>query len=205
MVNISCCESIVKDIAAGHMVILFDDQREEEGDFVIAADKITPEAIKLMLKYGSGIISLAITESKAEQLGLATLCPKNSSRESSPLFTPPIDARYDIGSGVSAVDRARTIAIAVHSSSGEGDIRVPGHIFPLIAARGGIKERQGHTESSIEIVARAGLNPAAVICEVLNENKEVADLEYIMEFSRIHGIKVGLIRDVLHSVKEVVL
>lgn len=191
----SCADSVVEDIRQGKIVILFDSERENEGDFVMAATKVNAQAIKFMLRYGSGIVSLALTADKAKDLGLPMLRAQNNL--TSPSFAPSIDASFGIGSGVSAHDRAASIAAAVANNSTRESIKVPGHIFPLIAAAGGVLERPGHTESSVELVLRAGLTPAAVICEVMNSEFEVATLSEIMAISQKYGIKVGLIKDVV--------
>ena len=189
---------IIADIKAGKMVILVDDEdRENEGDLIIAGRCVTAEAVNFMAKHGRGLICLALTESRCQQLSLPLMVRDNRA----PLgtaFTVSIEAATGVTTGISAQDRARTIQVAVAPSARPEDIVQPGHIFPLMAQAGGVLVRAGHTEAGCDLAQLAGLEPAAVICEILKDDGTMARLPDLMEFSKLHGLKIGSIADLIH-------
>jgi 3,4-dihydroxy 2-butanone 4-phosphate synthase / GTP cyclohydrolase II len=190
-------EAIIDEARNGRMFILIDDEnRENEGDLVIPAQMATPDAINFMARHGRGLICLALTKDRAEQLGLEPMTRTNRSRNET-AFTVSIEARDGITTGISAADRARTIAVAIDASHGPDEIVSPGHVFPLIARPGGALVRAGHTEAAVDVARLAGLNPSGVICEVMREDGTMARLEDLMEFARTHGLKIGTIRDLI--------
>jgi 3,4-dihydroxy 2-butanone 4-phosphate synthase/GTP cyclohydrolase II len=190
-------EAIIDEARNGRMFILIDDEnRENEGDLVIPAQMATPDAINFMARHGRGLICLALTKDRAEQLGLEPMTRTNRSRNET-AFTVSIEARDGITTGISAGDRARTIAVAIDASHGPDEIVSPGHVFPLIARPGGVLIRAGHTEAAVDVARLAGLNPSGVICEVMREDGTMARLEDLMEFARTHGLKIGTIRDLI--------
>jgi 3,4-dihydroxy 2-butanone 4-phosphate synthase/GTP cyclohydrolase II len=194
---ISPVEELAAELAAGRMIILMDDEdRENEGDLVAAAEKTTPEHINFMLRHARGLICLPMTEERLGQLGLRMMVAENTA----PLgtaFTVSIDARRCVGTGISAADRAQTIREAVNDDADAGDFVVPGHIFPLRAREGGVLVRTGQTEGSVDLCRIAGLKPAGVICEVLNDDGTMARMPDLARFSRRHGIKVGTVADII--------
>ena len=189
---------IVADIKAGKMVILVDDEdRENEGDLIIAGQFVTPEAVNFMAKYGRGLVCLALTEARCRQLNLPLMVRDNRA----PLgtaFTVSIEAAEGVTTGISAHDRSRTIQAAVALDAKPEDIVQPGHIFPLMAQAGGVLVRAGHTEAGCDLAHLAGLIPAAVICEVLKDDGSMARLPDLLEFGKIHGLKTGTIADLIH-------
>jgi 3,4-dihydroxy 2-butanone 4-phosphate synthase/GTP cyclohydrolase II len=189
---------IIADFKAGKMVILVDEEdRENEGDLVLAADFVTPEAINFMAKHGRGLICLTLTEDRCRQLGLDLMVGKNRA----PLgtaFTVSIEAAQGVTTGISAADRATTIQAAVKRDAGPNDIVMPGHIFPLMAQEGGVLKRAGHTEAGCDLGLLAGLTPAAVICEILKDDGTMARLPDLVEFAKEHGLKIGAIADLIH-------
>jgi 3,4-dihydroxy 2-butanone 4-phosphate synthase/GTP cyclohydrolase II len=189
---------IIADIKAGRMVILVDDEdRENEGDLIIAAESVTAEAVNFMAKHGRGLICLALTQARCQQLNLPLMVRDNRA----PLgtaFTVSIEAATGVTTGISAQDRARTIQVAVAPGAKPDDIVQPGHIFPLMAQSGGVLVRAGHTEASCDLAQLAGLQPAAVICEILKDDGTMARLPDLVEFSRHHGMKIGSIADLIH-------
>jgi 3,4-dihydroxy 2-butanone 4-phosphate synthase/GTP cyclohydrolase II len=191
-------ERAIRDIAAGRMVILVDDEdRENEGDLVMAADKVTPEAINFMARFGRGLICLTLTEEWADHLQL----PLQSSRAGGPplgtAFTVSIEAKHGVTSGISAADRAHTILTAVAKQARPDDLVTPGHIFPLRAKRGGTLVRTGHTEGSVDLLRLAGLTPAAVICEIMNDDGTMARMPDLLRFAEVHGLLVLSIADII--------
>lgn len=183
-------EEAVKDIREGKFIILIDDEdRENEGDLVIAAEKVTPSAINFMAKYGRGLICLSITEERARQLNLPLMVSDNSDPFQT-AFTVSIDAREGITTGISAFDRARTIQVAIDDDARPEDLVRPGHVFPLIAKKGGVLVRAGHTEASVDLARLAGLKPAGVICEILNEDGTMARVPQLMKFAERHGLSI---------------
>lgn len=190
-------EAIINEARNGRMFILVDDEdRENEGDLVIPAQMATPEAINFMARHGRGLICLALTKDRADQLGLEPMTRTNRSRLET-AFTVSIEAREGISTGISAADRARTIAVAIDSSNGPDAIVSPGHVFPLIARQGGVLARAGHTEAAVDVSRLAGLNASGVICEIMSEDGSMARLDGLMDFARIHGLKIGTIRDLI--------
>src|SRR5574343_388990 len=194
---ISSIEEIIEDARNGRMFILVDhEDRENEGDLVIPAQMCTPNAINFMATHGRGLICLALTAERVDQLGLQLMDRKNSSRHSS-AFTLSIEAVEGIDTGISAADRALTVSVAIDPSKGASDIATPGHIFPLRARDGGVLVRAGHTEAAVDVSRLAGLNPSGVICEVMNDDGTMARLPNLIKFSQKHGLKIGTISDLI--------
>ena len=190
-------EAIINEARNGRMFILVDDDdRENEGDLIIPAQMATPDAINFMARHGRGLICLAMTKERADQLGLEPMTRTNQSRNET-AFTVSIEAREGISTGISAADRARTIAVAIDSSNPPEALVSPGHVFPLVARRGGVLVRAGHTEAAVDVARLAGLNSSGVICEIMREDGTMARLDDLMEFARTHGLKVGTIRDLI--------
>jgi 3,4-dihydroxy 2-butanone 4-phosphate synthase/GTP cyclohydrolase II len=190
-------EEAIADIKKGKMIILSDDEdRENEGDLVIAAEKVTPDVINFMAKYGRGLICLTLTEERTEQLQLAPMTPENTSSFGT-AFTISIDARKDVSTGISAKDRAVTILTAIHPDTRPGDLVRPGHIFPIRAQKGGVLKRAGQTEGSVDLARLAGLTPAGVICEIMNEDGTMARLPDLVEFGKQHDLKLVTIKDLI--------
>ncbi|MCS6986901.1 MAG: 3,4-dihydroxy-2-butanone-4-phosphate synthase [Sphingomonadaceae bacterium] len=190
-------EQIIEEARNGRMFILVDDEdRENEGDLVIPAQMATPEAINFMARHGRGLICLALTRARVEQLQLPMMASTNGSRHET-AFTVSIEAREGVTTGISAADRARTIAVAIDASQGPEALVSPGHVFPLVARDGGVLVRAGHTEASVDIARLAGLNPSAVICEIMNDDGTMARLSDLIPFARRHGLKIGTIRDLI--------
>jgi len=190
-------ESIIDEARNGRMFILVDDDdRENEGDLIIPGQMATPDAINFMARHGRGLICLALTKDRAETLGLQPMVNNNRSRNET-AFTVSIEAREGISTGISAADRARTIAVAIDAMHGPDAIVSPGHVFPLIARPGGVLVRAGHTEAGVDIARLAGLNPSAVICEIMRDDGSMARLDDLMDFARTHGLKIGTIRDLI--------
>ena len=194
---ISAVEEIIDEARNGRMFILVDhEDRENEGDLVIPAQMATPDAINFMAMHGRGLICLALPGSRVDQLGLPLMSPKNSSRHET-AFTMSIEAREGVTTGISAHDRAHTIAVAIDATKGAADIATPGHVFPLRARDGGVLVRAGHTEAAVDIARLAGLNPAGVICEIMNEDGTMARLPDLIAFAQRHGLKIGTISDLI--------
>jgi 3,4-dihydroxy 2-butanone 4-phosphate synthase/GTP cyclohydrolase II len=190
-------ETIINEARNGRMFILVDDEsRENEGDLVIPAQMATPDAVNFMARHGRGLICLAITKERADHLGLEPMTRTNRSRNET-AFTVSIEAKEGISTGISAADRARTIAVAIDSANGPDAIVSPGHVFPLIARPGGVLARAGHTEAAVDVSRLAGLNASGVICEIMREDGTMARLEDLMDFARAHGLKIGTIRDLI--------
>jgi 3,4-dihydroxy 2-butanone 4-phosphate synthase/GTP cyclohydrolase II len=191
-------EDIIAELRAGRMVILVDEEdRENEGDLVMAAEHVTPEAINFMAKHGRGLICLTLTGERCQQLGLSMMVANNQTPHGT-AFTVSIEAAEGVTTGISAQDRARTIQAAVAKNAKPSDIIQPGHIFPLRAQDGGVLVRAGHTEAGCDLAGLAGLEPAAVICEILKEDGTMARLPDLMEYAREHGLKIGTIADLIH-------
>ena len=190
-------EAIINEARNGRMFILVDDEgRENEGDLVIPAQMATPDAVNFMARHGRGLICLALTKERADQLGLEPMARTNRSRNET-AFTVSIEAKEGISTGISAADRARTIAVAIDASNGPDALVSPGHVFPLVAKPGGVLIRAGHTEAAVDVARLAGLNPSGVICEIMREDGTMARLEDLMDFARSHGLKIGTIRDLI--------
>lgn len=191
-------EEIVAELKAGRMVILVDEEdRENEGDLVMAAEHVTPEAINFMVKHARGLVCLTLTDARCRQLGLKQMVSDNQTPHGT-AFTISIEAAEGVTTGISAADRAITIQAAVAKNAEPTDIIQPGHIFPLRAQPGGVLVRAGHTEAGCDLVGMAGLVPASVICEILKEDGTMARLPDLLEFSQEHGLKIGAIADLIH-------
>ncbi|MBS3960250.1 MAG: 3,4-dihydroxy-2-butanone-4-phosphate synthase [Sandarakinorhabdus sp.] len=190
-------EDIIAEARNGRMYILVDDEdRENEGDLIIPAQMATPDAINFMARHGRGLICLSMTRSRVEQLGLPLMSQSNRTRHET-AFTVSIEAKDGVTTGISAADRARTIAVAIDAGKGPGAIVTPGHVFPLVARDGGVLVRAGHTEAAVDVSRLAGLNPSGVICEIMNEDGTMARLDDLIPFARTHGLKIGTIRDLI--------
>lgn len=190
-------EDIIADAKAGRMFILVDDEgRENEGDLIIPAQMATAEAINFMAKYGRGLICLALAQERVKTLGLKLMAQQNRSRHHT-AFTVSIEAREGVTTGISAADRAHTIATAINPEKGAADIVSPGHVFPLVAREGGVLVRAGHTEAAVDIARLAGLNPAGVICEIMNDDGSMARLPDLIPFAKKHGLKIASIADLI--------
>lgn len=195
---ISPVQDIIADIRAGKMVILVDEEdRENEGDLVLAADFVTPEAINFMAKFGRGLICLTLSRERCEQLNLPLMVSNNGSSHGTN-FTLSIEAAEGVSTGISAADRALTVKKAVAYHAKPADIVQPGHIFPLMAQPGGVLVRAGHTEAGCDLAAMAGLTPASVICEIMNDDGTMARLPQLIDFAKEHGLKIGTIADLIH-------
>lgn len=194
---LSSIEEIVADAKAGKFIILVDDEdRENEGDLVIPAEFATPDAVNFMAKHARGLICLALGRERVEALGLPLMAQTNGTRHQT-AFTVSIEAREGVTTGISAADRARTIAVAINPEAGRDDLVTPGHVFPLVAKDGGVLVRTGHTEASVDIARMAGLNPSGVICEIMNDDGTMARLPDLIKFAQFHGIKLGTIADLI--------
>ena len=194
---ISPIEEIIEDARNGRMFILVDhEDRENEGDLVIPAQWATPDAINFMATHGRGLICLSMPPERCDQLGLELMSTNNSSRHET-AFTVSIEAREGVTTGISAADRARTIAVAIDASKGAADIATPGHVFPLRAKSGGVLVRAGHTEAAVDVSRLAGLNSAGVICEIMNEDGSMSRLPELVAFAQKHGLKIGTISDLI--------
>ena len=194
---ISPPEDIIEDARNGKMIILVDaEDRENEGDLVIPAQMATPEAINFMAKFGRGLICLTLTDQRAEQLNLELMSRQNQSRHQT-AFTVSIEAREGISTGISAHDRSTTISVAIDPTKGATDIVSPGHVFPLVARDGGVLMRAGHTEAAVDLSRLAGLYPAGVICEIMNDDGSMARLPDLVQFAQLHGLKLGTISDLI--------
>ena len=196
--SISRTEEIIADIKTGKMVILVDEEdRENEGDLVFAADFVTPEAINFMARFARGLICLTLTEERCRQLQLAPMAQDNRSSHGT-AFTVSIEAATGVTTGISAHDRAHTVQAAVARGAKPGDIVQPGHVFPIAAEPGGVLVRAGHTEAGCDLTALAGLTPAAVICEIMKDDGTMARLPDLIEFGKAHDLKIGTIADLIH-------
>jgi 3,4-dihydroxy 2-butanone 4-phosphate synthase/GTP cyclohydrolase II len=194
---VSPTHEIIAELRAGRMVILVDEEdRENEGDLVLAADFVTPEAINFMARYGRGLICLTLTEQRCRQLKLPLMVSVNGTPHGTN-FTVSIEAAEGVTTGISAADRARTVQAAVAPDASPDDLLQPGHIFPLMAQPGGVLMRAGHTEAGCDLALMAGLTPASVICEILKDDGTMARLPDLIEFGREHGLKIGTIADLI--------
>jgi 3,4-dihydroxy 2-butanone 4-phosphate synthase/GTP cyclohydrolase II len=194
---LSSPEEIVDEARNGRMFILVDDEdRENEGDLVIPAQMATPDAINFMARHGRGLICLAMTKDRCDQLGLELMSRNNGTRHET-AFTVSIEAREGVTTGISAADRARTISVAIDAAKTRADIVTPGHVFPLVARDGGVLVRAGHTEAAVDVARLAGLNPSGVICEIMNEDGTMARLDDLVGFAQLHNLKIGTIRDLI--------
>lgn len=194
---ISSIDEGLQDIREGKMVIIVDDEdRENEGDVMIAAEKITPKAVTFMARYACGLICLSLTEKRVRELKLPLMVENNTSQYKT-AFTVSIEAKHGVTTGISAHDRARTVQVAIDDTSTSDDISRPGHIFPLMARKGGVLVRVGHTEASVDLARLAGLKPAGVICEIMNEDGTMARLPDLEIFAEKHGLKIVTIADLI--------
>ncbi len=200
---ISSIDEVIEDLRNGRMVVLVDaEDRENEGDLVIPAQMATPDAINFMAKHGRGLICLTLTDARAEQLRLDPMARTNRAGMGT-AFTVSIEAREGITTGISAADRSHTIRTAIDPSKDHRDIVSPGHVFPLVAREGGTLMRAGHTEASVDLARMAGLTPAAVICEIMNDDGTMARMPDLVAFAQRHGLKIGTIEDlVAHRLKN---
>jgi len=189
----SSVEEIIEEARSGRMTILVDNgDRENEGDLFIPAQFATPQAINFMARFGRGLVCLALEKSRADFLGLPMLPARGESRFQT-AFTVSIEAREGVTTGISAFDRARTIAAATDPGASPDDIVTPGHVFPVVARAGGVLERAGHTEAAVEIARLAGLTPAGVICEIMNDDGAMARLPDLQRLANEHGLKIGAV------------
>lgn len=194
---LSPIEDIIEDARNGRMFILVDaEDRENEGDLIVPAQFATPDAVNFMAKYGRGLICLSMSRERAETLKLPLMAQHNEARHTTN-FTVSIEAKEGISTGISAHDRARTIATAIDPSKDHEDIVSPGHVFPLVARDGGVLVRAGHTEAAADIARMAGCTPAGVICEIMNEDGSMARLPDLVSFAQHHGLKIGTIADLI--------
>jgi len=201
--SLASCEELIEELRAGRMIILADDEdRENEGDLVMAAEWVTPEAINFMAMHGRGLICLALTQEQTDQLNLP-LMVSNTNSKFKTNFTVSIEAAEGVTTGISAYDRAHTIRTAIADSAVPADIHTPGHVFPLVARDGGLLVRAGHTEASVDLARMAGLKAAGVICEIMNEDGSMARMPELKKFAQKHNLKVGTIADVIsHQLKH---
>lgn len=197
--RISDSEEIIAELKSGRMVVLVDEEdRENEGDLVLAADFVTPETVNFMVTHARGLVCLCLTEARCDELGLPMMVGAGENgTQYGTNFTVSIEAREGVTTGISASDRARTIAVAANPQYGAQDIVQPGHVFPLRARSGGVLVRAGHTEAGVDLTRLAGLTPAAVICEIMKPDGEMARLPDLLEFARTHGLKIGTIADLI--------
>ena len=196
-INLSTIEEIIEDARNGKMYILVDDpDRENEGDLIIPGQYANPDAINFMAKYGRGLICLALTKERIEQLDLPLMNPNNQMNDLT-AFTVSIEAKEGVTTGISAADRAHTISVAINNNRSKEDLVYPGHVFPLMAWGGGVLERAGHTEAAVDISKLANLNPSGVICEIMSDDGSMARLPEIINFANEHNIKVGTVSDLI--------
>jgi 3,4-dihydroxy 2-butanone 4-phosphate synthase / GTP cyclohydrolase II len=190
-------ESAVADIRAGRMVVVVDDEdRENEGDLTLAAEKVTPEAINFMARYGRGLVCLAMTEERLQHLRIGPMTAENTSNYGT-AFCESVDAREGVTTGISAYDRARTIAVAIDPASRPSDLARPGHVFPLRARKGGVLVRAGQTEASVDLARLAGLVPAGIICEIMKDDGSMARVPDLVEFCRQHALKMLTVAELI--------
>jgi len=196
-ISLSPINSIINEAKKGKVFILVDNKnRENEGDLVIPASKANPKIINFMAKHGRGLICLALTKKQVDKLSLPLMSAVNKARMQT-AFTVSIEAKKGITTGISAFDRAKTIKVAINQNSKKKDIVSPGHVFPLVARNGGVLERAGHTEASVDISKLAKLNQSSVICEVMNEDGRMARFDDLLKFANIHNLKIASIEDLI--------
>jgi 3,4-dihydroxy 2-butanone 4-phosphate synthase/GTP cyclohydrolase II len=195
--NLATIPEILEDVRNGRLIVLVDDEdRENEGDLIVAAQMATPEAVNFMARFGRGLVCLALTRERVEQLGLPLMARDNLSRHQT-AFTVSIEAREGVTTGISAPDRARTIAVATDPTKGKEDLVSPGHVFPLVARDGGVLVRAGHTEAAVDIARLAGLYPAGVLCEIMKDDGTMARLPDLIGFASAHRLKIATIADLI--------
>ncbi len=194
---LSSIEEVVEDARAGRMFILVDDEgRENEGDIVIPAQHATPEVVNFMARHARGLICLSMTRQRVDELGLPLMSQRNQTLHQT-AFTVSIEAREGVTTGISAADRARTIAVAIDPKSDRREIVTPGHVFPLVAQDGGVLVRAGHTEAAVDVARLAGLNPSGVICEIMNDDGTMSRMPDLVKFAQTHGLKIATIADLI--------
>ena len=194
---LASAEELIEEARNGRIFILVDDEdRENEGDLVVPAQFATPDAINFMARYARGLVCLAMTRARVEQLGLPLMSQSNGTRHTT-AFTVSIEAREGVTTGISAADRAHTVAMAINTQNARDDIVTPGHVFPLMAREGGTLVRAGHTEAAVDISRLAGLNPSGVICEIMNDDGTMARLPDLVTFAQFHNLKLGTIADLI--------
>ena len=194
---LSSPEEIIDEARNGRIFILVDDEdRENEGDLVIPAQMATPDVINFMARHGRGLICLAMTKERVDQLGLELMSRNNGTRHET-AFTVSIEARTGVTTGISAADRARTVAVAIDAAQGPDQIVTPGHVFPLVARTGGVLVRAGHTEAAVDVARLAGLNASGVICEIMRDDGKMARMDDLIAFAQLHNLKIGTIRDLI--------
>src|ERR1700758_374324 len=187
----------IEEVRAGQMIVIVDDEdRENEGDLTLAADKVTPEAINFMAKYGRGLVCLAMTEERLEHLRIGPMTAENTSSYGT-AFCEAIDAREGVSTGISAFDRARTIQVAIDPATRPSDLARPGHVFPLRARKGGVLVRAGQTEAAVDLARLAGLIPAGIICEIMREDGSMARVPDLTDFCRIHRLKMLTVAELI--------
>ncbi len=195
--HLSPIADVLTEVRNGRMIVLVDDEdRENEGDLVIPAQMATPEAVNFMAKHGRGLVCLALTRERVEELGLPLMARNNLSRHQT-AFTVSVEAREGVTTGISASDRAHTIAVAIDPTRSKSDLISPGHVFPLVARDGGVLVRAGHTEAAVDLARLAGLNPAGVLCEVMNDDGTMARLPDLVAFAQTHELKIASIADLI--------
>lgn len=195
--NLSSIEEIIEDARNGRMFILVDDEdRENEGDLIVPAQMATPDAVNFMAKYGRGLICLALSQDRCEELNLPLMEAHNQSRLAT-AFTVSIEAVDGVTTGISAGDRAHTISVAIDPQKGKADLATPGHVFPLMAREGGVLVRAGHTEAAVDICRMAGLTASGVICEIMNDDGNMARMPDLIPFAQHHGLKIATIADLI--------
>src|SRR5512145_978175 len=195
--SVSSIEEAIEDIRQGKMVILVDDEdRENEGDLTMAAEAVTPEAINFMAKHGRGLICLSLTPERVEHLQLPMMTTDNTS-SFGPAFTISIEAKKGVTTGISAADRATTIKAAIIPKFGPEDLARPGHVFPLRARPGGVLQRAGQTEGSVDLARLAGLYPSGVICEIMNDDGSMSRVPQLIEFAKTHHMKIITVKDLI--------
>ncbi|MBA8756972.1 MULTISPECIES: 3,4-dihydroxy-2-butanone-4-phosphate synthase [Wolbachia] len=200
--GISSVEDVLEDARSGKLFILVDDEnRENEGDLIVLAEKIKPEHMAFMVRYGTGVVCLAMTKFHMKRLGLNFMEKKNIGGNHT-AFTTSIDARYGITTGVSAEDRTKTIHAAINKDGTQDDIITPGHVFPVIAHKGGVAQRAGHTEASVEMAKLVGFDHSAVICELVNDDGSMMRLPQLLKFAEQHKIKLTTIDKLISYVKN---
>ena len=200
--SLNTIPEIIEDIRAGKMVILMDDEdRENEGDIIMAATHVRPDDINFMITHARGLVCLTLTAERCEKLNLSLMCKDNQAPYSTN-FTVSIDAAKGVSTGISTADRAQTIRTAVSQDVTFDDVVTPGHIFPLVAKEGGVLERAGHTEAGCDLTKLAGLEPAAVIVEIINQDGEMARRNDLMKFADTHNLKVGTIDALIKYIKS---
>ena len=195
--DLSSIEEIIEDAKKGKMYILVDDpSRENEGDLIIPAQMVSADAVNFMAKYGRGLICLALSKKRTDELELPLMNPSNQKNDLT-AFTISIEAKDGITTGISAADRAHTVSVAIDSNKKKQDIVSPGHIFPVMAWAGGVLERAGHTEAAVDISTLAGLNPSGVICEIMSDDGSMARLPELIVFAKKHSLKIGTVSDLI--------